>query len=188
MEGSRCLGDNGKEGLSEPETNSPPFNRCVGKRKSRSFALLRMTVIAIGSNGSLRRVRLWIVQRIDLEFSQFGHNLLGEEPQRVQRLLLGQLAKGKLAKKSIRAGIGCDLLNLLGDRLWCAADKRALGDGVLHVHQLLPSAAVENRRKSGRTVGAVGARAAAPLPEILPVIFAVGAGLLVVLCHVDFTH
>ena len=92
-------------------------SRCLGKRKSRSFALLRMTVVAICSNGLSRRVRLWIVQRINLEFPQFGHNLLGEAPQRIQRLFLGQLAKGKLAKKSIRSGVGGDLLNLLGDRL-----------------------------------------------------------------------
>ena len=63
-----------------------------------------------------------------------------------KRLFLRQFAEGEFAEKSIGAGVGGNFLDLRDNSFRRAADERTLGDGVLHVHQLLAAAAVENRR------------------------------------------
>src|SRR5205807_10184391 len=76
-----------------------------------------------------------VMQRVDFQFPQLRHNGIDKELERKHHSRMLQGTESKFTEKSVRARLGRDFPDLPRHGLRRAAYERALGDGMVDIHQ-----------------------------------------------------
>src|SRR3989338_8334792 len=78
-----------------------------------------------------------IVQGVDREFSEFGHDVIDEQPEGFHHLAVLQGAESEFSQKTISPRLPDDLLDLSRHLFRRAADKRIFANRQIHIEEFL---------------------------------------------------